>query len=172
MNEATLYPEQQGLYNPAFEKDACGVGMVCSLKGEKTHDIVTKALQVLANLEHRGATGCDPETGDGAGIMIQVPHAFFKSVVKDLPEAGQYGVGMVFLPQQAESRKTCEEMLEKHFQAEGLVIRAWRDVPVRPDAVGELGRSTMPVIRQVFVERGRVAPDHLDLHLPIVADLD
>ena len=171
MNKATYYPEQQGLYSPAFEKDACGVGMVCSLKGEKTHDIVAKALQVLANLEHRGATGYDPETGDGAGILIQLPHAFFQSVVKELPEAGQYGVGMVFLPQLAKSRKICEEILEKHFRAEGLAICAWRDVPVRPEAVGELGRSTMPVIRQVFVGRGRVLPEHLDRHLFIARKL-
>ena len=132
------------------------MGMVCSLKGEKSHDIVVKALQVLANLEHRGATGYDPETGDGAGILLQVPHAFFSSVVKGLPEAGEYGVGMVFLPQSAAGRKACEASLEKHLKAEGLEILAWRDVPVRPEAIGELGRSTMPFIRQVFAGRGPV----------------
>ena len=126
-NNMSYYPGQQGLYDPAFEKDACGVGMVCSLKGEKSHDIVAKALQVLANLEHRGATGYDPETGDGAGILLQVPHAFFSSVVKGLPAAGEYGVGMVFLPQNAESRKACEATLEKNFKDEGLTVLAWRD---------------------------------------------
>jgi len=170
-NESSCYPQQQGLYDPAFEKDACGVGMVCSLKGEKSHDIVVKALQVLANLEHRGATGYDPETGDGAGILLQVPHAFFSSVVKNLPEAGAYGVGMVFLPQNAESRKVCEQSLEKCLKAEGLSVLAWRDVPVQAEAIGELGRGTMPVIRQVFVGRGRVAPEHLDRHLFIARKL-
>jgi len=171
MNEASLYPKKQGLYDPTFEKDACGVGMVCSLKGEKSHDIVVKALQVLANLEHRGATGYDPETGDGAGILIQVPHAFFASVVKGLPGAGEYGVGMVFLPQNAKSRSVCEKKLEKHLKAEGLTVLSWRDVPVKPEAIGELGRSTMPFIRQVFVGRGSVAADALDRHLFIARKL-
>ena len=170
-NDASYYPEQQGLYDPTFEKDACGVGMVCSLKGEKTHDIVDKALQVLANLEHRGATGYDPETGDGAGILIQVPHAFFKSVVSGLPEAGAYGVGMVFLPQNAKSRTACEQVLEKHLKAEGLKVLSWRDVPVQPEAIGELGRGTMPFIRQVFAERGAVSAEHLDRQLFIARKL-
>jgi glutamate synthase domain-containing protein 2/glutamate synthase domain-containing protein 1/glutamate synthase domain-containing protein 3 len=171
MNEASYYPEQQGLYNPAFEKDACGVGMVCSLKGEKSHDIVTKALQVLANLEHRGATGYDPETGDGAGILIQVPHAFFKSVVNGLPEAGQYGAGMVFLPQHPKSRAACEKALEKRLKAEGLAVLAWRDVPVKTEAIGELGRSTMPFIRQIFVGCGSISAAALDRHLFIARKL-
>jgi len=170
-NVMSYYPEQQGLYDPAFEKDACGVGMVCSLKGVKSHDIVAKALQVLSNLEHRGATGYDPETGDGAGILFQVPHAFFSTVVNGLPEAGNYGVGMVFLPQHAASRSVCEQTLERFLAAEGLEVLAWRDVPVCPDAIGELGRSTMPFIRQVFVARGSVAAEHLDRHLFIARKL-
>jgi len=171
MKEASYYPRQQGLYNPAFEKDACGVGMVCSLKGEKSHDIVAKALQVLANLEHRGATGYDPETGDGAGILIQVPHGFFKAVVSDLPEAGQYGVGMVFLPQNARSRAACEKTLESCIVSQGLSVLAWRDVPVKAEAIGELGRSTMPFIRQIFVGRGSVPDDALDRRLYIARKL-
>ncbi|MBW7947676.1 MAG: glutamate synthase subunit alpha, partial [Sphingomonadaceae bacterium] len=170
-NVMSYYPEQQGLYDPAFEKDACGVGMVCSLKGVKSHDIVAKALQVLSNLEHRGATGYDPETGDGAGILFQVPHAFFNTVVSGLPEAGNYGVGMVFLPQHAASRSVCEQTLERFMAAEGLEVLAWRDVPICPDAIGELGRSTMPFIRQVFVARGSVAAEHLDRHLFIARKL-
>jgi glutamate synthase domain-containing protein 2/glutamate synthase domain-containing protein 1/glutamate synthase domain-containing protein 3 len=170
-NDASYYPKRQGLYDPTFEKDACGVGMVCSLKGEKSHDIVGKALQVLANLEHRGATGYDPETGDGAGILIQVPDAFFKSVVSGLPEAGLYGAGMVFLPQNAESRAACAQVLEKHLKAEGLSVLSWRDVPVQPAAIGELGRGTMPFIRQVFVGCGKVAAEHLDRHLFIARKL-
>ena len=158
MNEASLYPKKQGLYDPTFEKDACGVGMVCSLKGEKSHDIVVKALQVLANLEHRGATGYDPETGDGAGILIQVPHAFFASVVKGLPGAGEYGVGMVFLPQNAKSRSVCEKKLEKHLKAEGLTVLSWRDVPVKPEAIGELGRSTMPLNTSRITMTMRMTP--------------
>jgi glutamate synthase domain-containing protein 2/glutamate synthase domain-containing protein 1/glutamate synthase domain-containing protein 3 len=170
-NNANYYPAQQGLYDPTFEKDACGVGMVCSLKGEKSHDIVSKALQVLANLEHRGATGYDPETGDGAGILIQLPDAFFKSVVKGLPAVGSYGVGMVFLPQNAKSRAVCEKILDKNVKAEGLEVLSWRDVPVHAEAIGELGRSTMPCIRQVFVGCGQVSPEHLDRHLFIARKL-
>ena len=154
-----------------FEKDACGVGMVCSLKGEKSHDIVCKALQVLANLEHRGATGHDPETGDGAGILIQVPDAFFRTLVENLPAAGEYGVGMVFLPQSAGERAACERILDQHLKAEGLEVLAWRDVPTQPDAIGELGRSTMPFIRQVFVGRGTVEAAKLDRHLFIARKL-
>ena len=170
-NNTSYYPEPQGLYDPRFEKDACGVGMVCSLKGEKSHDIVSKALQVLANLEHRGATGYDPETGDGTGILIQLPDAFFKSVVQGLPAAGEYGVGMVFLPQNARSRGACEKVLEKHLEAEGLEVLSWRDVPVQAEAIGELGRSTMPFVRQVFVGRGRIAAERLDRHLFIARKL-
>ncbi|MDD4101297.1 MAG: glutamate synthase large subunit [Kiritimatiellae bacterium] len=166
-----FYPQRQGLYDPLFEKDACGVGMVCSLKGERSHDIVVKALQVLANLEHRGATGYDPETGDGAGITLQLPHEFFRTQVRDLPELGTYGVGMVFLPQDPESRHACEQTLEKCFAAEGLQTIAWRDVPVRPEAVGELGRGMMPCIRQIFVGCGQVAPEHLDRQLFIARKL-
>jgi len=139
--------------------------MVCSLRGEKSHDIVVKALDVLANLEHRGATGYDPDTGDGAGILLQVPHAFFSEEVVGLPEAGAYGVGMVFLPQDAVCRTRCEQALDACFKDEGLEVLAWRDVPVCPEAVGELGRSTLPVIRQVFVGCGSVARQHLDRHL-------
>jgi len=158
-------PPQHGLYDPSFERDACGVGMVCSLRGEKSHDIVVKALDVLANLEHRGATGYDPDTGDGAGILLQVPHAFLSEEVAGLPEAGAYGVGMVFLPQDPACRARCERTLEACLTAEGLEVLAWRDVPVCPEAVGELGRSTLPVIRQVFAGCGRVARNHLDRQL-------
>ncbi|MDA3927183.1 MAG: glutamate synthase large subunit [Kiritimatiellae bacterium] len=170
-NKVNYYPEKQGMYDPASEKDACGVGMVCHLKGKKSHDIVEKALQVLANLEHRGATGYDPDTGDGAGILIQIPHEFFKSVVDGLPEAGLYGAGSVFLPQSEAGRKICEETLEKYLKAEGLEIIAWRDVPVDPSAIGELGQSTMPFIRQLFVGCGSVAADALDRHLFIARKL-
>jgi len=156
---------RHGLYDPSFERDACGVGMVCSLRGEKSHEIVTKALGVLANLEHRGATGYDPDTGDGSGILLHVPHAFFSEEVAGLPDAGAYGVGMVFLPQDPASRARCERTLEVCFTAEGLEVLTWRDVPVCPEAVGESGRSTQPVIRQVFVGCGRVARERLDRHL-------
>ncbi len=164
-SNVNYYPEKQGLYDPAFEKDACGVGMVCHLKGRKSHDIIAKALEVLANLEHRGATGYDPDTGDGAGILIQIPHEFFRSVMAGVPEAGEYGVGSVFLPQNGSARKICEATLEKYLQAEGLEIIGWRDVPVDASAIGELGRSSMPYIRQIFVGRGAVAAAALDRHL-------
>ncbi len=166
-----IYPRRHGLYDPAFEKDACGVGLVCSLKGERSHDIVVKALQVLANLEHRGAAGSDPETGDGAGITLQLPHELFQTQVRGLPAPGAYGVGMVFLPQDAGRRLWCERALDKCFAEEGLQTIAWRDVPVRPEAVGNLGRSMMPFIRQVFVGCGRTDPEHFDRHLFVARKL-
>ena len=109
-------PPKQGLYDPGHEKDSCGIGFVVNIKGGKSHSIVQKGLQVLENLAHRGAQGCDPCTGDGAGILLQVPHEFLKRAAADvrvaLPNAGEYGVGMVFLPPDAASRKQCETLFE------------------------------------------------------------
>ncbi len=159
------YHEPQGMYDPVFERDACGVGMVCHLKGEKSHGIVRKALEVLSNLEHRGATGYDPDTGDGAGIMIQIPHEFFVTVMEGLSEPGDYGVCSVFLPQDQQARKFCEQVLEKQIRGAGMKMIGWRYVPVDPSQIGELGRESMPFIRQLFVGRGEVAVDALDRKL-------
>jgi len=151
------FPPKQGLYDPALEKDSCGIGFIAHIKGVKSHDIVRKGLQVLNNLFHRGAQGCDPCTGDGAGILLQVPHEFFTRACADvgvkLPNAGEYGVGMVFLPPNAAQRKPCERLFEKVIEEEGVRLLGWRDVPVKSGAIGSQARRTEPAIRQVFIAR-------------------
>ena len=151
------FPRQQGLYDPQHEKDSCGIGFVVNIKGKKSHDIVRKGLQVLENLTHRGAQGCDPCTGDGAGILLQVPHTFLKRVTGDagvaLPEVGEYGVGQLFLPPNAESRGLCEKLLAEILVEEGLRLLGWRDVPVKSDQIGAQARTTEPFMRQVFIAR-------------------
>ncbi|TLY21927.1 MAG: glutamate synthase subunit alpha, partial [Nitrospirae bacterium] len=151
------FPPKQGLYDPRLEKDSCGIGFIANIKGVKSHDIVRKGLQVLNNLFHRGAQGCDPCTGDGAGILLQVPHEFFKRTCADvsvkLPNAGEYGVGMVFLPPTAAQRKPCERLFEKVIEEEGARLLGWRDVPVKSGAIGSQARRTEPAIRQVFIAR-------------------
>ena len=150
-------PPKQGLYDPGFEKDGCGIGFVVNIKGEKSHAIVEKGLQVLENLSHRGAQGCDPCTGDGAGILTQIPHEFLKRAAADvrikLPAAGEYGVGMVFLPPDGASRQLCEQLFERIVAEERTRFLGWRDVPVKHDAIGEQARRTEPVIRQIFIAR-------------------
>jgi glutamate synthase (NADPH/NADH) large chain len=150
-------PEPQGLYDPRFEKEACGIGFVANVKGFKTHDMVQKGLQVLENLAHRGAVGSDPLTGDGAGILIQVPHEFLKRSCAEvgirLPGAGEYGVGMVFLPPEPSQRRSCESLIEKIVREEGQRLLGWRDVPVKEAHMGDLARESRPYIRQVFIAR-------------------
>ena len=148
-------PVKQGLYDPRFERDACGVGLVADIKGRRSHDIIDKGIEALVNLGHRGAAGADPETGDGAGVMVQMPHEFFaKEAARlgvDLPDAGGYGVGTVFLPCGAAERTRCERIIEHTIGNEGCRFLGWRDVPVDPNAIGELARKHMPIIRQFFV---------------------
>ena len=150
-------PDPQGLYHPQNEHDACGMGLVASIRGEKSHDIIRKGLEVLINLTHRGAAGCDPETGDGAGILIQIPHVFFARECGELgmplPEAGAYGVAMCFLPVDKHSRLQCEGVFERIAQAEGLMVFGWRDTPVNGDAIGREARASQPYIEQLFVGR-------------------
>ncbi|MER3424658.1 MAG: glutamate synthase subunit alpha, partial [Nitrospiraceae bacterium] len=150
-------PPKQGLYDPQHEKDSCGIGFVVDIKGRKSNSIIRQGLQVLENLYHRGAQGCDPCTGDGAGILFQVPHGFFKHAAAEaglkLPNAGEYGVGMVFLPRDPDQRKRCEILLEKVVAEEGTRFLGWRDVPVKSDAVGVQARRTEPWIRQIFIAR-------------------
>jgi glutamate synthase (NADPH/NADH) large chain/glutamate synthase (ferredoxin) len=151
------FPPKQGLYDPDQEKDSCGVGFVVNIQGQKSHTIVQQGLQILENLTHRGAQGCDPCTGDGAGILLQVPHEFLKRAAGDagvvLPNAGEYGVGMVFLPPQADRRQQCEQLFAKVIVEEGLRLLGWRDVPVKSDAIGAVARSTEPFMRQIFIAR-------------------
>jgi glutamate synthase (NADPH) large chain len=148
-------PSAQGLYHPSYEHDACGVGFVVNLNGEKSHDIIRKGLDVLINLTHRGACGCDPETGDGAGILIEIPHDFFaKECTKlgfSLPDPGRYAVGMMFLPVEQKQRLLCEGIFERIAREEGLKVLGWRDTPLKGDAIGRQARATQPYIEQVFV---------------------
>jgi glutamate synthase (NADPH) large chain len=148
-------PAAQGLYRPEHEHDACGVGFVASIEGRKSHDIVLKGVQILINLAHRGACGCDPKTGDGAGILIQIPHAFFDlesaRMGFSLPAPGEYGVGMVFLPVDLHDRLLCEGIIEKITREEGLTVLGWRDTPINGNMIGRLARNTQPYIEQIFI---------------------
>ena len=155
-------PEAQGLYHPSHEHDACGMGFVVNLDGRKTHEIVQKGIQILINLTHRGACGCDPDTGDGAGVLIQIPHEFFaRECAKlgfTLPEPGSYGVGMMFLPVESAQRLLCEGIVERIAREEGLTVLGWRDTPLHGDAIGRQARATQPYIEQIFLEKGE-GPD-------------
>lgn len=148
-------PAQQGMYDPRNEKDACGVGFVANLTGEATHTLVEQALTVLRNLEHRGATGSEPDSGDGAGILSQVPDAFLREVAGfDLPEAGAYAVGIAFLPADAAAQAVAVEQVEAIAAEENLTVLGWREVPVTPDLLGNGARATMPAFSQLFVSNG------------------
>jgi glutamate synthase (ferredoxin) len=150
-------PPKQGLYDPFFEHDACGVGFVVDMHGRKSHKIVSDALQVLRNLDHRGASGAEINTGDGAGILIQMPHKFLAEMCKplrfSLPEAGQYGCGLVFLPRNASIRRKIEERFEQLVQSEGLTFLGWRTVKTDNSMLGDTAKSAEPFMRQVFIGR-------------------
>src|ERR1700719_804465 len=157
LNSKTGLPPAQGLYDPAHEHDACGIGFVASIRGEKSHEIIRKGIQVLLNLAHRGACGCDAETGDGAGVLIQVPHKFYaRECAKlgfELPLPGEYGVGMTFLPVEKHPRLQCEGILERIVREEGLSVLGWRDMPVFASAIGRVARASQPYIQQIFIGR-------------------
>ncbi len=148
-------PSAQGLYHPCHEHDACGIGFVASIRGEKSHEIILKGIEVLINLTHRGACGCDPETGDGAGILIQIPHRFFARECKqlgfELPESGAYAAGMVFLPVEKLNRLQCEGIFEEIVRDEGLTVLGWRDIPCDGNAIGRVARASQPYIQQIFI---------------------
>ena len=158
-------PPKQGLYDPRFEHDACGVGFVVNIKGEKSHEIVEQALTVLQNLDHRGACGCEENTGDGAGILLQVPHTFFQDACEglgfQLPDPGDYGVGMLFLPDHRTQRRQFEKILEEIIASEGQRLLGWRKVPTDNLYLGETAKSYEPFVRQVFVGRGEGIEDDL-----------
>ncbi len=159
-------PEAQGLYDPRFEHDSCGVGFVCNIKGAQSNSIVKQGLEVLNRLSHRGATGADPKTGDGAGILIQIPHDFFDKVCKDakikLPQKGSYGAGLVFLPTDRASRDVIKDYFKKVIEDEGQTLLGWRDVPVDNSVIGLTARETEPKIEQVFVAKSNNIKDPLD----------
>jgi len=156
-------PTAQGLYNPSNEHDACGVGFIAHIKGEKSHALVQHGLRILDNLTHRGATGYDPLLGDGAGILIQIPDAFLRRECSELgislPDPGNYGVGMVFLPQDAAARSGVEKLIRQFVEAEGQSLLGWRDVPVDNGGLSEATIEVEPVVRQVFVGRGANCAD-------------
>ncbi len=148
-------PPKQGLYDPRNEHDACGVGFVADIEGRKSHTIIEQGLEILDRLTHRGAVGADPLAGDGAGLLMQMPDQFLREEVGfDLPAEGDYGVGMLFLPQDATARKTSEQKIEHYITAEGQACLGWRDVPVDNSGLGESVKECEPVIRQVFIGRG------------------
>src|SRR6266581_802807 len=150
-------PPKQGLYDPQFEHDSCGVGFVVDIAGRKSNQIVRKSLQVLMNLQHRGAKGCEANTGDGAGILMQIPHQFYKSECKKLgftlPAPGSYGVGMVFLPRDAYSARWCEEIIEAAIVRAGQRLLGWRTVPTNNAPIGDTAKAVEPVFKQVFIEQ-------------------
>jgi glutamate synthase (ferredoxin) len=160
------YPDAQGLYDPAMEHDACGIGLVVNIKGHKSHKIVSDSLAVLRNLSHRGGAGYERNSGDGAGILTQIPHRFFVEVCPDsginLPPEGGYGVGMVFLPQKSTARAMVRSRIERIVFEEGLTCLGWRDIPVDVSSLGSISRSVMPHISQLFVARGRDMADDMD----------
>jgi glutamate synthase (NADPH/NADH) large chain len=161
----THLPGQLGLYDPRFEHDSCGVGFVCNIKGLRSNEIISQGLEVLRRLSHRGATGADPKTGDGAGILIQNPHEFFVKVCKDeniqIPAEGEYGTGLVFLPTLSNEHKFCKEVFSRIIKEEGQVFLGWRSVPVDDSDIGKAARDTEPIFQQPFIAKGRQVKDQL-----------
>ena len=158
-------PPKQGLYDPSFEHDACGLGFVADIKGRKSHRIVQQAVEILRNLDHRGACGCEANTGDGAGVLIQMPHKFLLEASRkariNLPEAGQYGCGLVFMPRNATKRRKLEEQLSHIVQSVGLTLLGWRTVPTDNSMLGETALASEPFIRQVFIGRSPEVADDM-----------
>src|SRR5512135_1362324 len=156
-------PRRDGLYDPAFERDSCGVGFVARLSGQKSHATVRSGLEILRNLQHRGACGCDQDTGDGAGILLQMPDPFFRAQAErlkiPLPGPGDYAVAFVFLPKGGIQRLLCQRTLEALVVEQGQVVLGWRPVPVVSSAIGWLARSQEPVMEQLLIGRGPATRD-------------
>jgi glutamate synthase (ferredoxin) len=172
--ESTGLPPKQGLYDPDFEHDSCGAGFVVNIKGGKSHEIVSQALTILRNLAHRGACGSEANSGDGAGILTQIPHTFLAreatSLGFALPASGEYAVGFVFLPTDAAQRRTCEARLQAVVWEEGQRLLGWRDVPTDDSTLGETARAAQPVMRQVFIGKGEGITDarHFERKLCVI----
>ncbi|HMB64403.1 MAG TPA: glutamate synthase central domain-containing protein, partial [Eudoraea sp.] len=160
--------KKQGLYLPEFEHDNCGAGFICSLRGEKSNDIIHKALEILDKLEHRGAVSADGKTGDGAGILIDIPHEFFTTVCTfELPEPGDYAVGNIFLPQKENQRKFCISVFEENIKKQGLQLLGWRNVPVNKSIPGRIAMETEPYVKQLFVSKGHEDQDFFEFNLKL-----
>jgi glutamate synthase (NADPH) large chain len=162
------HPPRQGLYDPSFESDACGVGFLCHLKGRASNQIVSQALLMLENMNHRGACGCEPDSGDGAGILTRLPDKFLRRVTTAqgiiLPPPGEYGVAMVFLPKEMLARNECQFVLEKMVREYGMTVLGWRDVPVDSQHIGPTPRRTEPRVRQLFVGMGETFYNRTDFN--------
>jgi len=145
-----MFPHKQGLYNRENEHDSCGIGFVANIKGNKSYDIIKRGLEVLERMEHRGAESADGKTGDGAGIMLQICHEFYKAEVSKIPKSGNYGTGLVFLPSNENDATTCIKEFEAVIAEEGLKTIAWREVPVDHSQIGEIALKAEPTIKQIF----------------------
>ena len=165
-------PDKQGLYNPDMEKDSCGVGFIASINGDKSNSILTQGLQILKKLKHRGAVGADASTGDGSGVLFQIPHGFLKKQTFELgftiPHEGDYAVGMVFLPREPNARLFCEGLFERVLREENQSLIGWREVPVNPYACGESARATRPVVMQIFIDRNNQSEEEFSRRLLVV----
>ena len=155
--EHTWRPPAEGLYDPSLEKDSCGVGFIANIKGKKSHQIVSDAISILCNLEHRGAVGADPRAGDGAGILVQIPHAFFARKAKELgftlPQPGYYAVGALFMPRERPGAKSSRASSPTRSRTKQLTLLGWRDVPTDNSSLGETVKPTEPAHMQVFIGR-------------------
>ena len=160
--------KKQGMYLPEFEHDNCGAGFICSLEGNKSNDIIHKALQILERLEHRGAVSSDGKTGDGAGILTDIPHELFvKDCPFDLPEFGQYAAGNVFLPKKENQRNYCISVFEKYIKEQGLKILGWRTVPVDDSVLGSIAQQTEPMVKQIFINKSDVEQKDFEFRLKL-----
>ncbi len=159
-------PPAQGLYDPANEHDNCGVGFIANIKGRKSHNIVKRGIEILCNLTHRGAVGADPLDGDGAGLMIQMPEAYYREICEfDLPAEGEFGAGIVFLPQDSACREACIAVLGRELARVGGILLGWREIKTDSSSIGRNARSVEPRVMQVFVGRGEIEPHRFDLML-------
>ncbi len=166
---ATGTPNKQGLYDSQYEHDSCGIGFVANVKGERSYDIVRRGLEALERMAHRGAESADNKTGDGAGILMQIPHGFYRELVPSLPEPGQYGTGIVFLPQHPDEIDYCIQELEKVVREENLRVLAWRDVPVDSSVIGKIAKASEPVMKQIFIAgQAGLSRDALERKLYVV----
>src|SRR3978361_517663 len=159
--EHTWRPPAEGMYDPSLEKASCGVGFIANIKGKKSHQIVSDAISILCNLEHRGAVGADPRAGDGAGILVQIPPGFFARKAAEigfqLPEPGEYAVGALFMPKETAWRNVIKSIIADQIRDEGLMLLGWRDVPTDNASLGETVKPTEPTHMQVFIGRNGTA---------------
>jgi len=156
-------PRAQGLYDPSFEKDSCGVGFIVNVKGEKSHKIVKDGMHILERLAHRGATAADPKTSDGAGLIIQLPHEFLVKAAGEsgitLPDEGQYGAGLIFLPKEESDYKFIKEAFDRAISEKGQALLGWRKVPVDNSAIGYIAKGKEPNFEMIFIKKGANTPD-------------